>query len=136
MGIVNTSSPPTQSKAPIILIGDGWCLTNAKKIKKVIHGQTAKVSLNRKGRFKMMGYLGNGSFSWIGMLVNMVIMLAIVVGFVLLVIWAVRRTSGNNHQPVIQGSSSPTAKDIAQARYAKGEITRDEYQQILTDLTK
>lgn len=84
----------------------------------------------------MMGYLGYGGFSWIGMLVNMVIMLAIVVGFVFLVIWAVRRTSGNNHQPGIQGSSSQSAKDIAQARYAKGEITRDEYQQILADLAK
>ncbi|MHB8136290.1 MAG: SHOCT domain-containing protein [Anaerolineaceae bacterium] len=84
----------------------------------------------------MMGYLGYGGFSWIGMIVNMVIMLVIVVGIVFLVIWAVRHTSGNIHQSGIQGFSSQSAKDIAQARYAKGEITRDEYQQILTDLVK
>ena len=84
----------------------------------------------------MMGYLGYGGFSWIGMIVNMVIMLAIVVGIVLLVIWSNRRTHANVHQSGIQGLSGQSAKDIAQARYAKGEITRDEYQQILTDLGK
>lgn len=84
----------------------------------------------------MMGYLGYGGFSWIGMIVNMVIMLVIVVGIVLLVTWSTRRTHANVHQSGIQGLSSQSAKDIAQARYAKGEITRDEYQQILTDLGK
>lgn len=84
----------------------------------------------------MMGYLGYGGFGWIGMIVNMVIMLAIVVGIVFFVIWVVRRTSVNTHQSGIQGSTSQSAKDIAQGRYAKGEITRDEYQQILADLVK
>lgn len=84
----------------------------------------------------MMGYLGYGGYSWIGMVVNTVIMLAIVVGIVFLVIWAVRRTSANVHQSGFQTSNSQSAKDIAQARYAKGDITREEYQLILTDLGK
>jgi putative membrane protein len=114
----------------------GGALQSKEDNKKSKQIQTAKVSLNRKGRFIMMGYLGYGGFSWIGMIVNMVIMLAIVVGIVLLVIWSTRRTHANAHQSGIQGLSSQSAKDIAQARYAKGEITRDEYQQILTDLGK
>jgi uncharacterized membrane protein len=32
-------------------------------------------------------------------------------------------------------AAGPTAKEIAQARYAKGEITREEFQQIIADLS-
>lgn len=81
----------------------------------------------------MMGY---GGFSWIYMIVNMVIMLAVITGIVFLVVWAVRRTAPNVNQSGLQGSTGLTAKDIAQTRYARGEITRDEYQQILADLEK
>lgn len=84
----------------------------------------------------MMGYLGYGGFGWIGMIINMVVMLAFGVGIVFLIIWAVRRLGSNVDQSGSQGSSSQTARDIAQYRYAKGEITRDEYQQILADLLK
>jgi putative membrane protein len=84
----------------------------------------------------MMGYLGYGSFGWIGMIVNMVIMLAVIIGVVFLVIWAVHRTGSNTYQHGLQGSATQTARDVAQTRYAKGEITRDEYQQFLSDLVK
>lgn len=81
----------------------------------------------------MMGYYGHGS--WIGMILGLVITVAVIIGVILLVVWAVRRMSGNttHYAPPSQGSQS--AKDIAQARYAKGEITRDEYQQIISDLS-
>jgi len=32
--------------------------------------------------------------------------------------------------------TSLSARDIAQSRYAKGEISREEYQQILSDLER
>jgi putative membrane protein len=45
-------------------------------------------------------------------------------------VWAVKRfTSGS----VSSGSQTP--REILQARYARGEITRDQYQQILQDLS-
>jgi putative membrane protein len=62
---------------------------------------------------------------WIGLLFN----LAIIIGIVILVVWAVKRfTSGS----VSSGSQTP--REILQSRYARGEITRDQYQQILQDL--
>ncbi len=83
----------------------------------------------------MMGNL-YGGMGWIGMLLGAIISIGILVGLVLLVVWAVRKTSGNNNLPASQNLAGQSAKEIAQARYAKGEITRDEYQNILTDLGK
>lgn len=80
----------------------------------------------------MMGYYGG--FGWIEMILVLVITIAVLIGLVLLVVWAVRRIGSNAN---VSGNQIPgilTAKDIAQARYAKGEITREEYQQIISDL--
>ncbi len=79
----------------------------------------------------MMG--GFGYLGWIGMIINLVITIGVIVGLVLLVVWAVRRLSGNV-QPGIQYQTGQSARDIAQMRYAKGEISRDEYQKIISDL--
>ena len=79
------------------------------------------------GMMGMHGFGGMGLFGgWIGLIFN----LAIIVGIVILIVWAVKRfTSGN----VLPGAQSP--REIVQARYARGEITRDQYQQILQDLS-
>ena len=83
----------------------------------------------------MMGYYGSfGTFGWIGMIIGLVLMVAVIIGVILLIVWAVRRMSNNPNSSGIQAPSSPTARDIAQARYARGEINRDEYQHILSDL--
>ena len=81
-----------------------------------------------------MGNFGYGSFGWIGMILGLVITIGVIVGLVLLVVWAVRRMSGNPTQPGSQNLSGQSARDIAQVRYAKGEISREDYQQILSDL--
>ncbi len=77
---------------------------------------------------------GFGGFGWIGMILNLIITVGVIVGLVLLVVWAVRRTSGN-FQSGPQNQAGTSARDIAQARYARGEITREEYQQIIADLS-
>ncbi len=85
----------------------------------------------------MMGNFGYGSyggFGWAGMILGLVIMIAVIVGFVFLVVWAVRRLSGNSVHSQLPHSTDLTAKDIAKARYAKGEISREEYQQLLSDI--
>lgn len=82
----------------------------------------------------MMGHFGYGGMGWIWMILGLVFTIAVVIGLVLLVVWAVRRMSGNSPQPGSPMQAGQSAKEIAQARYAKGEISRDEYQQILTDL--
>jgi putative membrane protein len=82
----------------------------------------------------MMGQFGYGGMGWIAMILGLVIAIAVLIGLVLLIVWAVRRIGGNSTVSGTQIVGSQSAKDIAQARYAKGEITRDEYQQIMTDL--
>jgi putative membrane protein len=77
---------------------------------------------------------GFGGFGLIGMIVNLVIMLGVIVGVVLLVVWVVRRTSGNTIQSGPQNSTGPSAKEVLQMRYAKGEINRDDYLLMLKDI--
>ena len=84
----------------------------------------------------MMGNYGYGGMGWIGMILGLIITIGVVVGLIILVVWIVRRTSGNTIQSGSNALTGQSARDIAQARYAKGEITRDEYQQILSDLGK
>lgn len=87
-----------------------------------------------KEKLTMMGnYFGMG---WIGMLLGAIISIGVLIGLVLLIVWAVRKSSGNTNLPVSQNLAGQSARDIAQMRYARGEITRDEYQQILSDLGK
>ena len=81
-----------------------------------------------------MGFYGHGGMGWIGMIIGLFITIGLIIGFVLLVVWAVRRMSGNSSHAAHHVGSSQSARDIAQIRYAKGEISREEYQTILTDL--
>ncbi len=74
----------------------------------------------------MMGY-GMMGFGLIGMIFD----LLVVVGVVVLIAWAVKRFSDVNHI----GSRSETPRDILQARYARGAITREQYQEMLKDLS-
>jgi len=75
----------------------------------------------------MMGWGGMGLF---GGLIGLIVNLAILVGIVILVVWAVRRFTSSN-----SSLGGQTPKEILQSRYARGEITRDQYQQMLSDLS-
>ncbi len=72
--------------------------------------------------FGMMGFYGG----WIGLLFN----LAILIGLIVLIVWVVKRFTSSNSSP-----ASQTAREILQARYARGEITREQYQQMLQDIS-
>ncbi len=74
----------------------------------------------------MMGYGLMGWYGLIGLLFNVLI----IIGIVWLVVWAVRRFSAPMNHP----TSGQTPREIVQARYARGEITREQYQQMLDDL--
>lgn len=78
----------------------------------------------------MHGWYGYG---WVGMILGTFILLAIIVGVILLIVWAARRSSnpaGPNNLPVERSS----AKETLQIRYARGEITREQYLQMLADI--
>jgi putative membrane protein len=83
----------------------------------------------------MMMY-GFNHFSWLRMAFQLLLTLGVIVGLVLLIVWAVRMTTGKSNRSASQDTSTQSARDIAQTRYAKGEISREEYQQILDDLAK
>jgi len=81
---------------------------------------------------------GFGGLGLIGMILNLVITVGVIVGIVLLVVWLVRRYGAEGgafsaSQKPAAGQSSP--REILQARYARGEINREQYQQILSDLS-
>ena len=79
------------------------------------------------GMMTMHGFGGMGLFGgWIGLILN----LAIIIGIVILIVWAVKRFTGGNLASGVQ-----TPREILQARYARGELTREQYQQMLGDLS-
>jgi len=80
----------------------------------------------------MMGYW-YGGLGWIGMLINLVISVVLIIGVIFLVIWIVKRLSNNNSEREFNNTTL-SAVYIAKERYAKGEITREEFQKLLVDL--
>jgi putative membrane protein len=83
------------------------------------------------------GFGGFGTFGLIGGILNLVITVGVIIGVVALVIWVVRRlgqesgvAAATSGKPF--GTASP--REIVQLRYAQGEITREQYQEILADL--
>ena len=64
------------------------------------------------------------------------ILLALFVAGVVLIIWLVRR-SNKAASGSMQAPSAPAAAlSLAQERYARGEISREEYQKIVSDLSQ
>lgn len=85
----------------------------------------------------MSGY-GFGGFGLIGIILNLVITIGVIIGIVLLIVWLVRRFSARGTFAEFggnQANSQPNPREIIQSRYARGEISRDEYQQMLSDIS-
>ena len=68
-----------------------------------------------------------GLWGWIGLILNLVYWGVLIAGLVILVTWAIRhaRVSATTG-PYATGQ--PTAKEILRVRYARGEITREQYE--------
>lgn len=73
---------------------------------------------------------GFGLYGLFGMLFN----IAILVGVVVLAVWAVQKFAGagGGQSP---RPSSPSAREILDQRYARGELSRDEYQEKVHDIS-
>ncbi len=70
----------------------------------------------------MMGYGFDGSgVGWIWMLGGLLVM----VGFVVLIVWAI----GAANRGTIREPERPTALDMLRERYARGEITQQDFEQ-------
>ncbi len=86
------------------------------------------------------GFYGGG-FNWIGMIVGGIFTLIILVLLVLLIVFIIRRLSGHGpgmyrHMYAGGPGGGTSAKDILQERYAKGEITQEQYRQMLDEINK
>lgn len=73
----------------------------------------------------MFGFGGWGVF-----LFGVVFFVFLLVGLIVFIVWAVRQGKVNKAQ---DGSQS-TPEQILKVRYAKGEITRKEYQDMMKDI--
>jgi putative membrane protein len=81
------------------------------------------------------GFLGDfGVWGWIGLILNLVFWVGLIAGFVLLVLWAIRRGPiGAASVPFASGQ--PTAMETLRARYARGEIKREQYELLKQDIS-
>jgi uncharacterized membrane protein len=82
---------------------------------------------------------GLGGFGLLGLILNLAIIVGLIVGLLLLIVWLWRRLNSGGqltaaHQQPTATENSP--KEILRVRYAQGEITRDQYQQMLVDLSQ
>lgn len=74
-----------------------------------------------------------GGWSLLGLIFNTVISAVSTIGIILLIIWFIRRLRSTG---IIASSRTdqPTAMDILQARFARGEITREQYELMQQDI--
>ncbi len=79
-----------------------------------------------------MGMMGPGMMGWAANpwwgILGMVFGVAVLAGLVLLVVWAVRQFAPAG------GPAGSRALEILKERYARGEITREQYEQMRRDL--
>ena len=81
-----------------------------------------------------LGSLGSwGTWGWVGMILHLVFWVGLLAGLTLLVVWAIRRARVPA-SAVPYADGGPNAKEILQARYARGEVTREQYETMKQDL--
>jgi putative membrane protein len=78
----------------------------------------------------MMGGYGGYGFNPIGMIFSFVFWALIIGGVVLLVVWLARNTG----RTALGTSGGESPLEILKARYAKGEITKEQFDAIKRDL--
>lgn len=87
-----------------------------------------------------MGGMLQGDFGTFGMLwiiLNFIFVIGLSAGIVILVIWLRRRLAATKQD--VEPSSEkekgqPSPRDVLRIRYARGEISRKEYREMLSDL--
>ncbi|WP_312198587.1 SHOCT domain-containing protein [Anaerospora hongkongensis] len=78
----------------------------------------------------MMGAGYGSSLGWLGMGLGMIMHLAFAVGTILAVIWLFKAVFPSGTRT----GEQPAALELVKERYAKGEITAEEYRRIKQDL--
>ena len=89
--------------------------------------QSGSYGPGHMGRW-MMGGWGMG---WFGMIFMLIFWGLVIVALVMLIRWLIQNTGGRSHSVARTGGQ---AMDILKARYAGGEITRDEFETMKREL--
>lgn len=87
----------------------------------------------------MMNHGFGMGFGGFGLILGLIAFLVVLVCIVVLVVLAIRHFSKKGAHvfaPPVTPTTASTPKEIIQMRYAKGEINREEYQQLMNDLTQ
>ncbi len=80
----------------------------------------------------MMNYMFDGGWLW--MIFGFLLFVLFWGGIIWLIVWAVKRTTGHG-QGATGTMASQNALEIAKLRYAKGEISREQFEQMKKDVT-
>lgn len=90
------------------------------------------------GRGYDYGYNMMGGTGWFGGLLAVFFGALVIAGIVLLILWAVRSSHGHGAVPPVAGPSGAVGHDeavaIAKRRLASGEITPEQYQELMRHL--
>ena len=78
----------------------------------------------------MMGGFFGGGMGWTGIILSFTFFILIIIGIILLIVWLVKRVTHSGTEV----RKDTNALDILKKRYAKGEITKDQYESIKKDL--
>ncbi len=73
-----------------------------------------------------MWYVNQGMGWW--MIFGVLFMILFWGGIIALIVWGIKRLSGHGN------GGNPTPLEIAKLRYARGEITKEQFEQIKRDL--
>ncbi len=77
----------------------------------------------------MMGYMLSGGWLW--MVFGFLLFVLFWGGIIWLIVWGVRKATEQRDS----SGGNPGPLDIAKARYARGEITREQFDQIKKDIS-
>ena len=80
----------------------------------------------------MWWFSGDFGWGWFGFIVMIFFMIVFWGAIILLVVWAVRQFARRSNS---SGTGGSRAIDIARERYARGEINKEELEQIKRDLS-
>ncbi len=79
----------------------------------------------------MMGGFFGGGLGIIGMVLGFIFSALVIAGIIILIIWLVKRTGSQR----TEHKSESNAQEILKQRYAKGEITKNEFNAIKKDIS-
>ena len=88
------------------------------------------------GGCPMLGYGGSGVFGGVfGMVIGTIIWVLIIAGIVFLAIWLMKNYNGqHNNQQKSGRQSDETPMGILRRRYAEGDITKREFEEMKKEL--